>query len=300
MISRWEIARRDSPTRRRYVEWQNGLLTPAAMASARFVELPALRQTGLYRRAALDALRCPVGGGDAETYHDLVEWPIDSDFWYRWFEAGFVAGKARPRNRMVIDHTRLIRRFPLALSAGGRAAAVPLAPARGTAHAHAGPLLARVSARVQGALPAEARRAGARRSGIGVLNEFIHDEPYTKPSVPQLPQAIHVWSTGRTLTDWTEALRNDSNLGGTVVMPSTWKPGAPPPNSWQPRRASAESGAKAGGGAGGGTSGAVGARDVDVDEAPMVRLFAFGMEKAREKARRAVRDWDDRYDWFVA
>ena len=83
-------------------------------------------------------------------------------------------------------------------------------------------------------------------------------------------------------------------------MPSTWKPGAPPPNSWQPRRASAESGAKAGGGAGGGTSGAVGARDVDVDEAPMVRLFAFGMEKAREKARRAVRDWDDRYDWFVA
>ena len=93
MISQWEIARRDSPTRRRYVEWQNGLLTPAAMASARFVELPALRQTGLYRRAALDALRCPVGGGDAETYHDLVEWPIDSDFWFRWYELGLVCGK---------------------------------------------------------------------------------------------------------------------------------------------------------------------------------------------------------------
>ncbi len=111
MISQWEIARRDSPTRRRYVEWQNGLLTPAAMASARFVELPALRQTGLYRRAALDALRCPVGGGDAETYHDLVEWPIDSDFWYRWFEAGFVAGKVRPRNLIMIDRA-LIHRFP--------------------------------------------------------------------------------------------------------------------------------------------------------------------------------------------
>ena len=118
------------------------------MRDGRFVELPALRQTGLYRRAALELLKLPpvvrgqlcppptlqatdglqatvglqatdglqatyVGTGmgtevgmstDAagavftagavdtpteapvveEVYRDLVEWPVDSDFWFRW------------------------------------------------------------------------------------------------------------------------------------------------------------------------------------------------------------------------
>ena len=38
---------------RRYVQWQNGLCTPEEMARARFVELPALHQTGVYKREAL-------------------------------------------------------------------------------------------------------------------------------------------------------------------------------------------------------------------------------------------------------
>ena len=32
----------------------------------------------------------------------------------------------------------------------------------------------------------------------------------------------------------------------------------------------------------------------------VVRLFAFGKEKAREKVRTSVRDWDAQLDWFVA
>lgn len=72
---------------RRYVAWQNALATPDAMARARFVEIPALHQTGLYERASLEALGgfagATKGGG----------WPLDIDFWMRWTERGFVAGK---------------------------------------------------------------------------------------------------------------------------------------------------------------------------------------------------------------
>lgn len=69
---------------RRYLDWQNGLTTPEAMANSRFVEIPALHQSGLYRRAALIA----AGGfiGDPR-------WPLDIDFWMRWHERGLVVGK---------------------------------------------------------------------------------------------------------------------------------------------------------------------------------------------------------------
>jgi len=66
-----------TPGMRRYLDWQNGLLDHDAMAAARFVEIPALHQTGLYRRQALLA----VGG-----YRCGGAWPVDIDFWLRWFE----------------------------------------------------------------------------------------------------------------------------------------------------------------------------------------------------------------------
>jgi len=62
---------------RRYLDWQNGLLTGEAMSRERFVEIPALHQTGLYRRTALES----VGG-----YRVSGPWPVDIDFWLRWFE----------------------------------------------------------------------------------------------------------------------------------------------------------------------------------------------------------------------
>jgi glycosyltransferase involved in cell wall biosynthesis len=71
----------------RYVAWQNALATPDAMARARFVEIPALHQTGLYRRASLEALGGFAGASEAGG------WPLDIDFWMRWYERGFVAGK---------------------------------------------------------------------------------------------------------------------------------------------------------------------------------------------------------------
>ncbi len=64
---------------RRYLAWQNDLLSHAAMARERFVEIPALHQTGLYRTATLREL-----GG----YTPRGPWPHDIDFWLRWFAAG--------------------------------------------------------------------------------------------------------------------------------------------------------------------------------------------------------------------
>jgi glycosyltransferase involved in cell wall biosynthesis len=72
---------------RRYVLWQNGLVAPDELARARFVEIPALHQSGLYRRAALDAVGGFVGASEASA------WPLDIDFWMRWFERGLRAGR---------------------------------------------------------------------------------------------------------------------------------------------------------------------------------------------------------------
>ncbi|RKY17216.1 MAG: hypothetical protein DRQ55_16355, partial [Planctomycetota bacterium] len=68
----------------RYLAWQNDLLDGAAMAAERFVEIPALHQTGLYRREALERL-----GG----YATAGPWPADIDLWMRWFEADLPIAK---------------------------------------------------------------------------------------------------------------------------------------------------------------------------------------------------------------
>jgi glycosyltransferase involved in cell wall biosynthesis len=65
------------PGMRRYLEWQNSLLLHEQLARERFVEIPALHQTGLYRTDAVSA----IGG-----YAPRGPWPADIDFWLRWFE----------------------------------------------------------------------------------------------------------------------------------------------------------------------------------------------------------------------
>jgi len=72
-----------TPGMRRYLHWQNALLDHAAMARERFVEIPAMHQSGLYRT---DAVRA-IGG-----YAPRGEWPADIDFWMRWFEHDALRG----------------------------------------------------------------------------------------------------------------------------------------------------------------------------------------------------------------
>ena len=47
---------------RAYVTWQNGQVTPEQMAAARFVEMPALHQTSIFRRAAVTRVLEATGG----------------------------------------------------------------------------------------------------------------------------------------------------------------------------------------------------------------------------------------------
>lgn len=84
VTSQVELIGAESRGMTRYISWQNSLLSHEEMAAERFVEIPALHQTGLYRRDDLLA----VGG-----YVTRGHWPADIDFWFRWFEQGLPVAK---------------------------------------------------------------------------------------------------------------------------------------------------------------------------------------------------------------
>lgn len=91
VVSRTTLFGVRSAGMRRYVDWQSSLATPDELARARFVEIPALLQTGLFRRASIDAF-----GGFLEP----ERWPVDIDFWMRAFAAGARIGRVpRPLYR---------------------------------------------------------------------------------------------------------------------------------------------------------------------------------------------------------
>lgn len=68
----------------KYAQWQNGLLTHQQMMKARFLEIPALHQSGLYKKQVLE---------DMCGYHENTDWPVDIDFWNRWFVRGYKVAK---------------------------------------------------------------------------------------------------------------------------------------------------------------------------------------------------------------
>lgn len=84
LTSRVETFGAQAPGMERYVAWQNELLTGAEMARHRWIEIPAMHQSGVYKRVALDA----IGG-----YTPRGEWPADIDVWLRWFGAGLTVAK---------------------------------------------------------------------------------------------------------------------------------------------------------------------------------------------------------------
>ncbi|CAE7943439.1 rckA, partial [Symbiodinium necroappetens] len=69
----------------RYVQWQNSLLEPEELMLNRFVEIPGLHQSGLYPRSLL--------WQKLQGYRDLPGWPIDIDTWMRLAESGARIGK---------------------------------------------------------------------------------------------------------------------------------------------------------------------------------------------------------------
>ena len=89
---------------RRYVEWQNGLLTHEEIVNAMFVESPIVHPSGLMRRTSFDR----AGG-----YRD-AGWAEDYDLWQRLRESGARFGK-RPETLLAWRDSpgRLTRTHPM-------------------------------------------------------------------------------------------------------------------------------------------------------------------------------------------
>lgn len=95
---------------RRYLDWMNGLVTPADHARDLFVEAPLCHPSVMMRRAALER-----AGGYRE-----VPWPEDYDLWLRIAAAGYGMAKVpfhglrwrqHPRRATVTDPRYALARF---------------------------------------------------------------------------------------------------------------------------------------------------------------------------------------------
>ena len=160
-----------------YVAWQNSLLSPEEMAAARFIEIPALHQTAIFRRAAVDHVLASSGGRyrdgpaavaaaaaaaatssasaapaaveaaavGAAAAGDELDTPVDLWWWLAFFDCGKRCGKLGPNpNPNLNPHPNPNPNpNPKQLRQAGRAAAARLATAPTAAHAHAWQALAR-------------------------------------------------------------------------------------------------------------------------------------------------------------
>ena len=111
VTSRLAIFGWERPGMQRYVDWQNSLVSPGDIERGRFVEIPAQRASGVYRRSAVfdralvryrdiwevdgALVDCAVPADHVETVLPPPAgwWPVDSDFWMRFHECGLAAGK---------------------------------------------------------------------------------------------------------------------------------------------------------------------------------------------------------------
>ncbi|CAK0857696.1 unnamed protein product, partial [Prorocentrum cordatum] len=108
--SQVELCGWSRPGMQGYVAWQNGLLSPEAMAAERFVEIPALHQTAIFRRAAVEEvlrasggayrdgpLARPRGAGapddEGAVFGDALDVPVDMWWWLSFFHCGKRCGK---------------------------------------------------------------------------------------------------------------------------------------------------------------------------------------------------------------
>jgi glycosyltransferase involved in cell wall biosynthesis len=152
VTSRVVLAGADARGMQRWISWQNGvgLNSPAHMACNRFIEIPAMRAAGLYRREALAALGTRPyrdmwqvnGTGVVDLARGSADgplpgwWPVDSDFFGRWFSAGlqlakvdqalyvwrqYPAQSTRTHSRCALERLRACKAFYLSIGplAGG-------------------------------------------------------------------------------------------------------------------------------------------------------------------------------------
>ena len=105
----WRLTRRGShwsiAHRRAYCDWQNSLTRPAELASSRFVEIPALHQTGVFTREAIVTVLAATRGcyrdgpapfaGDEGAVGATLDVPVDLWWWLEFFARGLACGRVR-------------------------------------------------------------------------------------------------------------------------------------------------------------------------------------------------------------
>ena len=326
----------DRPGMKRWIEWQNAQMSPAEMANGRFLEIPALRGSGLFRRSAMERVAAEdddderrrgreegdgenakrgddekeTPPGPARPYRDLwlVDgrvrdcaheadpdyargsrktrrpagwWPVDADFWQRWFAKGLVAGKVAPalyfwrqypaqstrtHERCSLERLRKCKAHFLVAKGG---------PARGAAVQiwGTGETLAAWTRDLREALRAEWRKEETFFS-VGeeeterAAAALVRPVEY-KPGAPVSAAALRVEDDASRLA--LETFRNISAAGSE-------------PSPYAPTRAESMTLLR-----------------TQTRRAP-TRLFAFGMAKARSKVARTFRGFDEASGefWFVA
>ena len=238
----------------RYITWQNSLVTSKQMARARFIEIPALHQTSIYRRCDCNIL----GGFDVNP-----QWPVDMDFWMRWFAAGKTCEKICDRGSLRLSEST-------------------------SSHA---PKLSSVSSLLESYPSLYGWRQhsgqGTRNSGRCSLDNLrlckIHYLA-VDPAGPCHKRRVMVVSTGSTLESYVKGLKSCGACLGVVGVAwdtKTWEGynGCPPDNVISPWIGSANA--------------------IERD----IRLFVYGSPKARRRGRIMLEKqgtWDDDRDWFAA
>ena len=331
----------DRPGMKRWIEWQNAQMSPAEMANGRFLEIPALRGSGLFRRSAMervaaedddderrrgreegdgenakrgdDEKETPPGParpyrdlwlvdgrvrdcaheadpdyarGDRRTRRPAGWWPVDADFWQRWFAKGLVAGKVaqalyfwrqypaqstRTHERCSLERLRKCKAHFLVAKGG---------PARGAAVQvwGTGQTLAAWTRDLREALRAEWREEAEARGARRALSVSVGEEESErlaaamvrpveyKPGAPVSAAALRVEDEASRV-----AIETFRNLSAACSEPSR-----------EPRVAES-------------------ATTTETRFAP-TRLFAFGMAKARSKVAQTFRGFDETSSefWFVA
>ena len=310
----------------RYVDWQNSCVTGTEMSKGRFIEIPALHQTAMFHTQTV----LEVTGGayrDGTADEDDLDVPVDMWWWLSFFHHGKRCSKicetlfgwrqhprqhTRTHGRLSIDNLRRIKVHFLLRPGGpvhGRAVEVWSVgksldewETALMAHPNQPPSLVRVSWKPGMPLPDRwkgpprpkntKRRRGCAMPVAGAFTGATGatDVAEASDAGGECDRAVAVVSAGgggqgTTATGGVETRgKGGAGVARGKGVEARGETGV------------AETGAETKGeDAEKGAIGGVGAPK----ERP-VRLFVFGMAKARKGVSAQVRDWDNELDWFVA
>ena len=293
----------ERPGMQAYASWQNGLVTAEQMAAGRFVEIPALHQTAVFKREAVEAVLASTDG----CYRDGT-----------W---------RRPPRRAELESCALTSApgsiEPVAPEASGPAAAdgdeeeeeahgseldAPVDLWWWLSFYHAGKRCGKAVGEAPPALlgwrqhPRQHTRTHGRLSIDNLRRIKVHFLLRRGGPLAGCTRVV-VISVGATLRGWAADLRAHPAGGRVEVVEVSWAPGkkgnAPLPPA--ARLGAAAAGSKRKHAAAEGASAAVPAGRVGCERQLVMRVWAFGREEVRCKVREQVADLDEMVtDLFVA